>query len=109
MIKVTFYQTEKGAFLKGFVIKGHSYSAESGRDVICASVSSAAYLTANTVTEIIHAKACAEDGDGYMKLTVGDYDNESVQNILRGFEFHIRELYKMYPQYLKIIRIITEV
>ena len=109
MIKATFYQTEDGALLKGFVVKGHSFSAEAGRDVICAFVSSAAILTANTVTDVIHAKAKAEESDGYLKLIVDDFHNESVQNTLDGFYLHMKELSKMYPQYLKIIRIITEV
>ena len=109
MIKITFYQTKDGAFLKGFLVNGHSGSEESGRDVICAFVSSAALLTANTVTDVIHAEAKAEERDGYMKLLVADFKKESVQHTLRGFELHIKELYKMYPQYLKIIRIITEV
>ena len=51
MIRATFYK--EGDLLKGFEIKGHSGYADEGEDVICATVSSAAYMAANTVTEII--------------------------------------------------------
>ena len=55
MTKVVFY--EKDEKLTGFLIKDHSGYDEEGYDIVCASVSSAAYLTANTLTEIVGAKA----------------------------------------------------
>ena len=39
--------------LTGFDISGHAMFAESGSDIVCASVSSAAYMAANTVTAVI--------------------------------------------------------
>ena len=51
MIRATFYK--KGNKSCGFEISGHSGYAEQGSDIICASVSSAAYMAVNTVTEII--------------------------------------------------------
>ena len=49
-------------------INGHSGSAASGEDIVCAAVSSAAYLTANTITEILHADASVFVDDGEMAL-----------------------------------------
>ena len=60
MTKVKFFADEKG--LCGFEIKGHSSKNcddELGK-IVCAAVSSAAYMAANTVTEIIGDKAAAE-------------------------------------------------
>ena len=56
MTKVVFYGDPK---LTGFCIKGHSTNNvddEIGR-LVCAFISSAAYMTANTVTDIIKANA----------------------------------------------------
>ena len=67
MIRVDFFTAKDGG-LNGFQIKGHSGSAASGEDIVCAAVSSAAYLTANTITEILHADASVFVDDGEMAL-----------------------------------------
>ncbi len=51
MIKVKFFKAEN--LVKGFEVSGHSGSAEKGKDVICAFVSSACLMTANTIPEVI--------------------------------------------------------
>lgn len=83
-----------------FTIKGHSGSAEEGHDIICAAVSSAAYMAANTVTEILKVKASAKVRDGYMKFEFSGSD--SAANIIRGLKLHIEELSREYPDFIKI-------
>lgn len=105
MIRAVFFRNREG-LLTGFHISGHSGLAQAGSDVLCAFVSSAAYLTANTVTEIIGARADAQDDDGDMKLTV--YEKiEDCQNILAGLVLHLEETKKQYPKNLNVT--ITEV
>ena len=101
MIKITLYHFKDGA-LKGFLIKGHSGSAESGRDIICSAVSSAAYLTANTLTEIAGVTAEADVGDGFMKFVIADDFKEQSQIVLKGFELHLKQLEEQYHEYVKI-------
>ncbi|WP_442974828.1 ribosomal-processing cysteine protease Prp, partial [Ruminococcus sp.] len=48
MIEAIFTVTDK--VIRGFEISGHSDYSEHGSDIICAAVSSAAYMAANTVT-----------------------------------------------------------
>ena len=64
MIQVSFLTLKSGE-LVGFWIQGHSGYAEEGSDIVCAAVSSAAYMTANTILEVlgISADVTAEDGD----------------------------------------------
>ena len=50
MIEAIFTVTDK--VIQGFEISGHSDYSEEGSDIICAAVSSAAYMTANTLTAI---------------------------------------------------------
>ena len=88
--------------LTGFEIKGHAMFAESGRDVVCAAVSSAAYMAANTITEIIGAKADASADDGMMRVILSQSD-EQTETVLRGLELHLTELSKQYPENIKII------
>ena len=100
MTRVRFSADEKG--LHGFEISGHSLFAESGKDIICAAVSSAAYMAANTVTDIIRADAKAQAEDGAMVLTLNE-PNTQAETVLRGLELHLTELSKQYPQHIKII------
>mgnify|MGYP002623302544 CR=1 FL=1 len=83
-----------------FILKGHSGSAERGKDIVCAAVSSAAYMAANTVTEILKVPAKADVRDGYMEFEFSGSD--TATSIIRGLKLHISELSKQYPNFIKI-------
>ncbi len=102
MIKAEFLVSHERDIL-GFHIKGHSGFDSSGRDIICAFVSSAAYMTANTVTEIIGADAVAEDNDGEMLVRVEKKDAEKCRIIFEGLKLHLINTEEQYPNYLKVI------
>ena len=98
MIRATFYK--KGKLLNGFEINGHSGYADEGEDIICASVSSAAYMTANTVTDVIMAQADITVEDGYMSFALKEADDERIQVVLKGFFLHVNTLAGDYPEYI---------
>lgn len=100
MIKVLFFI--KGENISGFSLTGHADYGDYGKDTVCASVTSAALMAANTVTEIIKADADASAQEGSIKLTVKE-DSDTVQTVLKGFKLHIKELAKEYPENIKII------
>ena len=89
--------------LYGFEIKGHS--SKNGDDengkLVCAAVSSAAYLTANTITEILKAKTDIAVDDALMMVKVENPSKE-VQNVLLGFKLHIEQLAEQYSKNIKI-------
>ncbi len=96
-----------GESIIGYEITGHS--SENCDDiegkVVCSAVSSAAYMAANTVIEIIGDKCEVDVKDAKMFFKVNCPSPETVA-VLKGFRFHITELSK---QYGNRIRIITEV
>ncbi|MBQ2775547.1 MAG: ribosomal-processing cysteine protease Prp [Clostridia bacterium] len=102
MIRAVFF---KSGSSKGFEISGHASSRAYGSDTVCAAVSSAAYMAANTVTEVLKVKADADVSNGYLKFTF-DSEDKAAEAVLDGLELHIRELEKEYP---KKIKVITEV
>jgi hypothetical protein len=104
MIKINFLK--ENGLMSGFECKGHSLSAESGQDIICAAVSSACYMAANTITEIVKLEAEAAATDGFMRLDIKS-SKEKAQDILNGLYLHLTELEKQYPGNIKVI--ITEV
>lgn len=101
MTAVTFYF--EGELLSGFQIKGHSTaSAEDdlGR-IVCSAISSAAYMTANTITEIVGADADIKVEDGEMSLKLKN-EFEGCFQILSGFMLHIEQLSNEYSDYITL-------
>ncbi len=98
MIRAEFRFPQAGA--ASFTVKGHAGFAEAGKDVVCAAVSSAAYLTANTVTEILGVKARAKVKEGSMEFAFSG--SEEAANIVRGLRLHLTELAEQYPGTIQI-------
>ena len=100
MIRFKFVRSGKANI--GFECAGHAGYAQAGQDIVCAAVSSAAYLTANTVTDILNVKAEVSADDGYMRLTLLE-ESAEAQKLLDGLEAHIRSLATEYPRSIKVI------
>lgn len=100
MIKVEFFKAEN--LLTGFQAKGHSMHAPHGEDLICAFVSSACLMAANTVTEVIGLDADAKADEGFLKLQING-SADSAQDILKGLKLHLSELQKDYPENINVI------
>ncbi|MBE6836321.1 MAG: ribosomal-processing cysteine protease Prp [Ruminococcaceae bacterium] len=101
MINADFYVGKDGV-LTGFTVSGHSGYAEEGSDIVCAAVSSMAYLTANTVTEVIKASPEIKVEDGFISLKVKNGEEEKCLVPLKGFYLQMKELVKQYPEYIRI-------
>ena len=102
MTCVKFLADSKGLY--GFEISGHSSvdcDDEIGK-IVCAAVSSAAYMAANTVTEIIGDKAVAKVSDAEMFFSVKKPSSATVK-VLEGFKLHLLELSDQYSSNIKII------
>ena len=88
----------------GFSVKGHcttDANDEIGK-LVCASVSSAVYLTVNTITDVVGDKAEIHERDGEMVVKLTSVSKESAL-ILKGFSLHIHQLSEQYPNCIKVI------
>ena len=94
MIRVRFKIID--GLVHGFQISGHAETDVMGRDILCAAVSSAAEMTANTITEIIGAPATIASRSGFLYLRLAR-DAEKCQDIFSGFRLHIQALSEEYP------------
>lgn len=101
MTKVNLLTLANGE-LVGFRITGHSGFADSGSDIVCSAISSAAYMAANTVTEVIKASAEIDinESDGGMLLRVFQKDAVTCRDILQGFKLHMLALEEQYSDYM---------
>ena len=100
MIRFKFIRSGKANI--GFECAGHAGYAQAGQDIVCAAVSSAALLTANTITDFLNISAKAEAKDGYMLLMLNE-ESEQGTKVLDGLEAHIRLLAQEYPRSIKVI------
>lgn len=90
--------------ISGFLVEGHTGLFEKGKDILCAAISSALYLVANTITDCMNVDASVEVKDGYMKLCVPNEDLQKCQEILTGLKQHLEQLAQQYPKGLEILR-----
>lgn len=88
--------------LVGFSMRGHAGYGEAGTDIVCAAVSSAAYLTANTITEILHADAQVSVYDSRMDVQIVRRDARMCRDILAGFKLHLLALEEQYPENIRV-------
>ena len=101
MTRVKFLSKDES--LSGFEIKGHS-----SRDcdyfegkIVCAAVSSAAYMAANTVTDIIGDRAEVFVDDAVMRFYVKKPSYCTVK-VLEGLRLHLNELSEQYGSNITI-------
>lgn len=99
MIYAEFFIEPNGK-LVGFSISGHN--GTEGEDIICAAVSSAAYMTVNTITDIIKADARVTVEDGYMLVRVLPKEIGSCHILFAGFKLHMLGLEEQYPQNINV-------
>ncbi len=100
MILVEFFGSEP---MIGFRVSGHAGAGVEGEDIVCAAVSSAAYMTANTVTDILGITPELDIRDGDMLLrcrTVSDADR--CGDLFSGFLLHMVALSEQYEDYIHV-------
>ena len=95
MTKVKFLADKGG--ICGFDISGHSSKScdDLTGKTVCAAVSSAAYMAANTVTEVIGDTAEAQVSEASMHFAVKN-PSDASRSVLEGLKLHLSELSGQY-------------
>ena len=100
MIRAIFTVQDK--LVTGFEISGHSDFSEQGSDIICSAVSSAAYMAANTLTEVQELDCDITVNDGFMDLKLSKAEAEAAQVVLNGLLLHLDALSKEYADFIDL-------
>ena len=87
-----------------FELSGHSGAGEYGTDIVCSAVSSAVYMAANTIIEIMKISPETVVRNGYLKLEMNLDDARKSKVITDGLYLHLSELQSQYPNNLKLER-----
>ena len=81
-------------------ISGHANSADYGKDIVCAAVSSICYTTINAIAKIRKSAIEVKDDD-IMKITVLDAD-EVVNALIENMFELLNKLANDYPNNIKV-------
>ena len=101
MIKVEVIKENN--FFKEITLKGHANYDDYGKDIVCASVSSVAYMVSNTITEILKVNAEIKVNDGMMRLIVNKEQRHITKDILLGLKLHLEGLEEQYPEFIETL------
>ena len=87
---------------KTIKVKGHANYAEYGQDIVCASVSTAVYMSINQI-EVFDKLDCIKtnvmEGNACIEVVRED---EIVSKVISNLIFTLRDLELQYPKYIKI-------
>ena len=98
MINATFYQSD-GLFM-GFDISGHAGYAESGSDIVCASVSSAVQFAINMIDDFeCDPVINVEDNLISCRITAS---KNTADAILEVFINHLKSILEEFPDTIEI-------
>lgn len=102
------FEQRKGR-LCGVCVSGHAEYADPGEDIVCASVTSAVQLTANTMTECFRKNADVTAGENDIAISIAESDDKdgAAATLLQGLQLHLELLSKQFPENITIE--ITEV
>ena len=85
----------------GFSVGGHSGYDRSGRDIVCASVSSAVMLTCNAVTEVFKVGAKVDVENDRISLRL-DSASENGMLLIESLRIHLEALSVEYPKNISL-------
>ena len=94
MIKINISKDE-------ITIKGHSGYSEQGSDIVCASVSSIAITTVNSLLRIDEDCIEYKENDGYLNIKIKKH-NETIDKLVDNMIDLFKELEKDYKKYIEI-------
>ena len=102
MTTVKFLYSEN--VIVSFEINGHTGIGSYGNDILCSAISSAAYMAANTIIEVLKISPETEISDGHMKIQMNLHDAEKAKVVTDGLVLHMEGLSEQYPDNLKLER-----
>ena len=85
-----------------FQVKGHSGYAESGSDIVCSGISVATQMAIVGLEEVLKKKMHKEIKDGYVHVTIEDFEDEKVQVILKSMELTLESIANEYAKHVKM-------
>ena len=100
MIHADFTRTE--GKLTAFSLRGHAGYDDYGKDIVCASVTSAVQLTANAITEVLKVKADVKVLDNLIQLKLPEKCPQEAYSFMEALRLHLEILSEDYEGTIKV-------
>ena len=100
MIRADFTRTE--GKLTAFSLRGHAEYDDFGKDIVCASVTSAVQLTANAITEVLKVKADVQVLDNQIRLKLPKNHPQEAVRFMDALLLHLEILAEDYEGTIKV-------
>ena len=101
MIKFKTVKNTEGKIIS-FTVEGHSGFAESGEDIVCASVSSAVWMTVNGIEAQKLAKINYINKEAFVSCSISEERQKGCDALLISLELFITELSAQYKENIRI-------
>lgn len=100
MIIAEFFKKDGG--ISGFKISGHADFDQYGRDIACASVSSAVQLSANLITDVFGFKAEVSAENNSVVLKAVSFKDSTLQKLFDGLLMQLDLLSQEFEKTIEI-------
>jgi uncharacterized protein len=105
MINITINRTES-EFIHSFIISGHAFFADRGKDIVCAGASAVSIGAINAVHALTGVTPEIEQGDGFLHCIIPENIQndiyEKVQILLEGMIISLQTIEEEYGKHIKI-------
>lgn len=98
---ITAHFTGSGGRLNAFSVSGHSGLFDYGQDIVCAAVSSAVMMAANTITEVMKLPARADVSNNTVSLS--ECREQRGCEVIEGLRLQLTSIAEDYPKAVKVI------
>lgn len=106
MIRVNIERTDDG-YVRSFVVDGHAYSDEPGKDLVCAGVSAITVGTYNAIEALLDVKPPYVMRNGHMsvdlsRLSVDQEVRDRLNLLVEGMIVMLRTIEESYGKYIAV-------
>ena len=98
MIKI---KVDKSNNIDCITISGHAGYSESGKDIVCSSVSSIAITTVNAIVRIDKEAIVFDENDGFLFMEIKKH-SKTIDILIDNMIELFLELEEQYPKYIKL-------
>ncbi len=100
MIQADFTRSE--GKLTAFSLRGHAGYDDYGKDIVCASVTSAVQLTANAITEVLKVRADVQVLDNQIRMKLPEKCSQEALHFMEALLLHLEILAEDYEGTIKV-------
>ena len=101
MVRIRIFSDQDGK-ITGYSVTGHSGTAERGRDIVCAGISSLAQAALLGIGEHLHREVDYKVTSGELTMRLKGAPDELTEAILRTMLMGLREIEKLSPKAVRI-------